>query len=53
MIENDALMLIYLMIGVPTILGAIYAILTRPSKHYYKISDGRLLKVRIRDGKRR
>lgn len=47
MIENHALMLIYLMIGVPSVLGIIYAILTRPSKYYYKIKDGRIQRIRI------
>ena len=51
MIENNALMLIYLMIGIPCVLGAIYAILTRPSKYYYKIKDGRVQKIRIWNGK--
>lgn len=48
MIENNALMLIYLMIGIPCVLGAIYAILKRPSKYYYRIKDGRVRKIRIR-----
>lgn len=48
MIEDSALMVIYLMIGIPLILGAIYALLTRPSKYYYRIKDGRVRKIRIR-----
>lgn len=51
MIEDTALMLIYLMIGVPTVIGLIGAILTRPSKHYYKLSGNGLRKIRFRDGK--
>lgn len=53
MIEDTAIMLILLMGGVPTILGLIYAILTRPSKYYYKLTDSGVRKIRIRDGRRR
>ena len=53
MIEDTAIMLILLMGGVPTLLGLIYVILTRPSKYYYKLSGGRVRKIRIRDGKER
>lgn len=48
MIEDHALMLIYLMLGVPLIFGAIYALLNRPSKYYYRIKNGRVHKIRFR-----
>lgn len=48
MIENNALMLIYLMIGIPSVLGIIYALMTRPAKYYYKIANGRVQKIRVR-----
>lgn len=48
MIENNALLLIYLMIGIPCVLGLLYALMMRPSKYYYKIADGRVQKIRIR-----
>lgn len=45
MIEDTTMLLIYLMIGVPTVIGIIWAILTRPSKYYYKFNGGRILKI--------
>lgn len=45
MIEDTTMLLIYLMIGVPSVIGIIWAILTRPSKYYYKFSGGRILKI--------
>lgn len=53
MIEDTAVMLIVLMAGIPSVIGIIYAILTRPTKYYYKLSGGRMRKIRIRDGKER
>lgn len=44
MIEDSAVMLILLLVGIPSIIGIIGAILTRPDKHYYKISGGRVLR---------
>ena len=46
MIEDIAILLICLMVGIPSIIGIIGAILTRPDKHYYKISGGRIYKKR-------
>lgn len=46
MIEDSTIMLICLMVGIPCVIGIIYAILTRPSKYYYKISGGRIEKKR-------
>lgn len=45
MIEDHAMLLIYLMIGVPTVVGLLVAFLTRPRRYYYKISGGRLWKI--------
>jgi hypothetical protein len=46
MIEDSTIMLLLLMIGIPSVIGIIWAILTRPSKDYYKISGGRVYKKR-------
>ena len=46
MIEDSAVMLILLFVGIPSVIGILGAILTRPSKHYYKISGGRVYKKR-------
>lgn len=51
MIEDFTLLLIVLLIGVPTVLFALWAFFTRPSKDYYKISGGRLYRIRNHRGK--
>ena len=39
--ENHAIYLIVAMVAIPCIIGALYAWLTRPSKHYYKLNGYR------------
>lgn len=36
MIETHAILLLIAIFGVPCILGLVYALITRPSKYYYK-----------------
>ena len=54
MIEGSTMVLIYLFLGVPILIGLLGTWLTRPDKYYYKSTwGGRFKKVPFRSGRER
>lgn len=48
MIENHTLILLLMMIGIPLVLGSVWAFLTRPANYYYKWVGSGYKKIKYR-----